>query len=570
MVPADQLENIVARLRKQGTDDATVEAKKCGRGLSHDIWETVSAFANTSGGLIICGIDEQEGFAPTEQFDIDRVRDQFVEGIGDGGSASLVVHPPRYELSRGMVDGHQVLLIEIERLPIQERPCFILARGIQGGSYKRVDDKDIRLSASELYEMQSILVPSDADGEVVPEATIEDLDGDLVTAVIEGRRQQSPRVLRGAETREQQLNRLNITNKAGAVRLAGLLATGVYPQQYFPKLVIDVAVHPGTQKSEPGAPRFLDRQICDGPLSACIEDALAAIGRNVRTISYVVGAGRHDEWEVPKEALREALANAVIHREYSPMFLGQAVSVDIYPDRIEVTNPGGLWGGKTLDNLEDGESRCRNAKLMSLMGAVPLEHDGGYVDESQGSGVSSMIREMESRSLSRPHFVAKYDSFTVIFARHGAELMRNREWIAQHAGRELDVKEETLLALLRNRGASMTVPSIRSALGWDSDDIRDACSRLTDQGLLCGDADHGFSVVQDKVRKTSGRASAEELRQAILALMVPGKTYGAKELAGTLGTSVSKVRYALPALIDAGLVSPTAGTHSRNRRYMLK
>lgn len=44
--------------------------------------------------------------------------------------------------------------------------------------------------------------------------------------------------------------------------------------------------------------------------------------------------------------LREALVNAIVHREYSPMFAGEAVSVDIYPNRIEVTNPGGLWGGK--------------------------------------------------------------------------------------------------------------------------------------------------------------------------------------------------------------------------------
>ncbi len=570
MVSAERLEEIIARLREQGTDDAAVEAKACRRGLSHDVWETVSSFANTAGGLIVCGIEEQEEFAPVAQFDIDRVRDQFVEGIGDGGSASLVAHPPRYEISRGMVDGHQVLLIEIERLPIQERPCYITARGIQGGSYKRVDDKDIRLSPAELYEMQSILVPSDADGEVVPEATCDDLDDGLIAAVIEGRKRQSPRVLRGAETREQQLNRLNITNRGGAVRLAGLLATGVYPQQFFPKLVIDVAVHPGTQKSEPGAPRFLDRQVCDGPLSVCIEDALAAIGRNVRTISYVVGAGRHDEWEVPKEALREALANAVIHREYSPMFLGQSVSVDIYPDRIEVTNPGGLWGGKTLDNLEDGESRCRNAKLMSLMGAVPLERDGGYVAESQGSGVSSMIREMESRSLGRPRFVAKYDSFKVIFARHGVALERNREWIVRHVGHGLDVREETLLSLLREHGAPMRVPDIRAALGWDSDDIRAACSRLIEQGLIQGDTEGGLEIVLEEAVEKPRRTAAAELRQAILAHMKPGETYGAQELSDALGVSVSKVRYALPMLIDAGLIRPTAGAHSRNRRYMLK
>ena len=217
MVSAKQLDAIVARLRGQGTDDGTVEAKSCGHGLSKDIWETVSSFANTAGGLIICGIDEEVEFAPVAQFDLDRVRDQFVEGVGDGGSASVVAHPPHYELSRGMVDGSQVLLIEVEELGIQEKPCYIVARGVQGGSYKRVDDKDIRLSPSELYEMQSVLVPSDADGGLVAEATVDDLDDDLVAAVIDGRRRQSPRVLKGADTREQQLIGLEVGQAHGGV-----------------------------------------------------------------------------------------------------------------------------------------------------------------------------------------------------------------------------------------------------------------------------------------------------------------------------------------------------------------
>lgn len=569
MVSPDQLDEIIERLRSQGIDDGTVEAKRCGRGLSNDVWETVSAFANTAGGLILCGIDENEGFAPVSHFDLDRVRDQFVEGIGDGGSVSVVAHAPHYEFSRGMIDGRPVLLIEVEELGIQEKPCYIIARGVQGGSYKRIDDKDVRLSASELYEMQSVLVPSDADGGLVPEATVDDLDSVLVAAVIDGRRRQSPRVLKGADTREQQLTRLNITNREGSVRLAGLLATGIYPQQYYPKLVIDVAVHPGTAKSEPGAPRFLDRQICDGSLSACIEDALAAIGRNVRTISYVIGAGRRDEWEVPEEALREALANAVIHREYAPMFLGQAVSVDIYSDRIEVTSPGGLWGGKTLDTLEDGESRCRNAKLMALMGAVPFERAAGFVAESQGSGISAMIREMESRSLGRPHFVAKHDSFTVIFARHGAALERNRTWIAQHTGVVPDRREVTMLALLRNREQPLTIPEIRAALGWDSDDIRDVCSQLEAQGLLSKNVEGGYAVVEDAPSPQRQRGTTDELREAMVAYMEAGKTYSAHELATALDTPVSRIRYALPKLLKDKKVVATAGAHSRNRRYEL-
>lgn len=574
MVATVDIAEIVERLRIQGTDDALVEVKTCARSLSKDVWETVSAFANTSGGLIICGLEESKGFAPVEKFDIDRVLTQFVTGMGDGGQPAVVANAPRYEMTRAFLDGAQVLLIEIEELGIGDKPCYIVARGIQGGSYKRVDDKDIKLSAPELYEMQSVLIPSDADGGIVAEATLDDLDEELVDAIITHRRRQSPRLLKGADTREQQMDRVNITNKVGGVRLAGLLAAGLYPQQYYPKLVIDVAVHPGREKAEPGAPRFLDRRVCDGPMAGCIEDALSVIGRNLRKASYVEGAGRRDEWEVPEEVLREALANAVIHREYSSIFLGEAVNVDVYPDRIEISNPGGLWGGKTADTIADGVSRCRNAKLMSLLSAVPLEHSEGYVAESQGSGIRTMIREMESRSLGEPKFVVKADSFKVILARHGVEIERNKEWLSAQADRELTREEQTLLMLLREHGGTMGVRDIRSALGWDSDDIREHCARFVSEGLFTAVGNDVYAVAEpasagEGRHDEAASLTTASIREGILSAMAPGREMSAQELADHLDVPVHRVRYALPKLIDEGKLVPTAGVHSRHRKYLL-
>ncbi|WP_181973342.1 ATP-binding protein [Collinsella tanakaei] len=530
MIDGKELAKVVSRLRAQRTDDAFVEVKACSRGLSADVWETVSAFANTAGGLLLLGLDENDGaFAPAQHFDINRVRDQFVTGMGDGGQPCLVAQPPRYEMSRGEVDGSSVLLVEIAELSAQQKPCYIVARGVQAGSYKRIDDKDIRLSASEMYEMQTVLVPSDADVSVVPEATLEDLDDELVDSILANRNRQSPRVLKGAATREQQLDRVNILNKQGGVRMGGLLAAGVYPQQYFPKLVIDVAVHPGTEKAQPGLPRFLDRQVCDGPIAECVEGALNAIGRNIRKASYVVGVARLEEWEIPQSVLREALVNAVVHREYSPMFAGEAVSVDIYPNRIEVTNPGGLWGGKTLETLADGSSRCRNARLMSLMGAASLRHGAGYLVESQGSGIITMLREMEEHGLDAPIFVAKSDSFKVIFKRQEMQVSAKPCEPAGASGFPQVCKE-------RNRGQTQ-----RAQMDVDvqADMEIDSCEAMRPR----------------------------ELRQQIVASMSDGETRGARELASMMGVSLPKIRYALARLVDEGELVPTAATTNRNRKY---
>lgn len=174
----------IARLKRQHSDDALVEAKACSVNLSTDVWESVSAFANTSGGALFLGVDESSNFSPTLGFDIDKIISQFVSGIGDGGEAGKLHNAPPYSIERHELEGRQVLVIEIEEIDIRLKPCYLLNRAIQNGSYKRVDDKDIRLSLTEIYEMQNALVPSDADGRVVEEARESDLEDQIVNDII--------------------------------------------------------------------------------------------------------------------------------------------------------------------------------------------------------------------------------------------------------------------------------------------------------------------------------------------------------------------------------------------------
>ncbi|WP_322354670.1 ATP-binding protein [Paratractidigestivibacter sp.] len=101
----------------------------------------------------------------------------------------------------------------------------------------------------------------------------------------------------------------------------------------------------------------------------------------------------------------------------APRYDGQAVSVDIFDDRLEILNPGGLYGTKTRENLADGASCCRNATLMKLMSLVPLPAGAGLPAEGNGSGVPMMIRECEQRGIRAPEFRPALDSFKVVLAR---------------------------------------------------------------------------------------------------------------------------------------------------------
>ena len=580
---SEQLRATVARLRAAGTDDAWVEVKRSGPKLSSDVWETVSAFANTAGGTIILGLSEVDGFVPAKVFDLQANLDAFVMGVGDGGIDNCKLeNPPRYTLERHEFEGKSLLVIDIAENEIGSKPCFIRKLGMVSGSYKRVDDKDLRLSPTELYEMQNILKPSIDDREVVPGATPDDLNDDVVDQIIAMARMLNSKAVRGTSDRASIMRRLNITDGGDGVLMAGLLVAGDYPQMFFPKLVVDVATYPDTAKSAPGKPRFIDRRICEGSLSEVMADAMAAIERNLRTYSIVDGVGRHDEQEISRDVLREAVANALVHREYNAAFTGQAVSVEIYPDRVVIKSPGGLWGGKTIDNLADGDSICRNATLMKLMRFVSLPGEVGSPAEGNGTGIELMLREMASKSLPAPEFEAGIDSFSVTLGRHGTEIAEFQSWLAHIGCAELPQIERATLLTVKRSGPK-TVRELHEQLSCDSDDVRAALVNLVQRGLLCLDKDGSYALFKGDLRSHlpgvnhAGVAVAENIvnnsdgspRQVLIELLGRHDSLSAREMSAMTGRQISNIRYHLNRLIADGVVEPTAEATSVHRRYVL-
>ena len=550
----------IARLRAQGTDDDHYEVKACAAGLGKSVWDSVSAFANTNGGTLILGLDEKTNFSPASGFDLDRVRDQFVDGIGDGGKESLLLNPPAYSMSRAELSGRPVLLIEVVENNAGTKPCAVRAKGLENGSYKRVDDKDIRLSITEIFEFRNALLPQESDRTIVMEADLDDLDPTLIDAVF--RRMANTRSLRGADSAESKLTRLSAVNKRGEVRLAGLLALGLYPQQFVPRLFIDVTVHPANEKSLPRPVRFIDRVACDGPLPEAIDRSVDVVARNLRTYSVMEGAARHDELEIPLEVLREAVANAAVHREYQELFRGQPVTIDVFPDRVVVTSPGGLWGGKTVDNIADGTSRCRNQTLMQLLQHVPFSSGYGPTVEGQGGGVLLMINRMEAHALDRPEFRIGPDQVSVTLRRHGAEVPEHRARIRQLAKRTLTHHEDAALIMTKRQG-SISSQELHEILRIDSDEARILLAQLAAEGLLRSLGDHRYGLGNGTSDR--GRSST---RANLLAALSVSDPRDINELAAELGTTPNTLRPLVRQLVHDGLVTATAPVTSRHRKYL--
>jgi len=109
-----------------------------------------------------------------------------------------------------------------------------------------------------------------------------------------------------------------------------------------------------------------------------VDEAETYIMSAMRKSSLIDGMFRRDITEYPRESLRESIANAVAHRDYSPYVRGSYIQIRMFADRLEVRSPGGLFGNVTVDNLED-EHSTRNARLMRMM-------EDMQVVENRGSG----------------------------------------------------------------------------------------------------------------------------------------------------------------------------------------
>lgn len=568
----EPLVQAIERLRAQHNDDADYEAKSCAMTLSKSVWESVSAFANTDGGTLLLGVDENKNFTVPPQFDADKTINQFVDGMGDGSKdGAKVVSPPPYSIHRDTLDGAQMVSVQVHENDAAHKPCYVKTKSVSTGSYKRQDDKDILLSPTELFEMQNVYEPSEADRTPITDADRGDLDDATVAAIIDAHR--DTKALRGAHSEMQQLERLNILDKKGHVRLAGVLIAGAYPQQFFPRLYVDVAVHPGINKSQDGEVRFLDRVQCDGRLQEMVDDAVKAVLRNLRTYSLIEGTGRRDVPEIPTTVLREAIANAVVHREYDALFRNDPVNIDIYSNRVEISSPGSLWGGKTLQNLANGVSRCRNATLMQLLQKTPLirgDNDGSAV-EGQGSGIQFMINRMKELSLAQPDFQPTFDRFRVILYRGGAELAMNQQWVRSHVGHDLPGRESSVLHTVRALGRA-SVHDIRDRLGYDSDDIRAMLATLVEAGLIRQVSTDVYEPLETPTIANTGDvptppAAALSSRQAIIDAIPTSGTISARDIAESTGKSLPTVRRILHELVDDGTITAIGKKQSRLRTY---
>jgi ATP-dependent DNA helicase RecG len=150
-----------------------------------------------------------------------------------------------------------------------------------------------------------------------------------------------------------------------------MMLFGKYPQAYMPQLCITAVVVPGTDMGDVGnsGERFIDNKRIEGTIPQMLDEAIAFVRKNTKYTTIIDENGvREDKPEYPTTAIREAILNALVHRDYSIHTQGIPIQLVIYADRLEITNPGGIYGRLTVDQLGKATPDTRNPSL-----AIALE-----------------------------------------------------------------------------------------------------------------------------------------------------------------------------------------------------
>ena len=396
--------NLAETICHMKTETQTVEVKAAHLGCPKRLYDTLSSFSNQDGGgVILFGIDEDSGFTPVGVYDLNDLQKKVTE------QCQQMTPQVRAFFTVAEYEGVPICCAEIPSMDLTERPCYYSGMGKVKGSFVRVGDADLPMTDYEIYSYESFRKHQHDDERPVERAKLSMLNSDKLQNYLLQMRIDRPGF---AQLDSAQAYEMLAITREDVPTLAAILNFGLYPQGYFPQLAITAIVVPGVEIGDltEGNTRFLDNKRIEGTLPDMLTEALSFCKRNmkVKTVFDPETAERVDRPEYPIEAIREAVLNALIHRDYSPYTEGTPIQIDFFTNRLEIHSPGGLYGRLTVEELGHGRPDLRNPAL-ATMAEFLLKTENRY------SGIPTIRREMKKAGLPAPVFQNRRNEFVVIF-----------------------------------------------------------------------------------------------------------------------------------------------------------
>ena len=368
------------------TENKNIEFKETLPSNSQKYTKTVVAFANGIGGKIIFGVsDDSREIVGIEKEKAFKVVDAITNAISDSCEPAII--PDIYLKT---IDEKTLVIVEIDAE--RQRPYYLKFLGKENGTYVRIagttrlaDEamiKELTFEGNNRCFDQAICLGL--------EITNEDISK-LCNSLKEVALRNTPNSLKSTvkDVTEKQLVSWGILiEKEGKFFPTNAYAI-LIGNEAFP-MHIQCGVFKGNNRAI-----FVDKRELSGPIYEQIEEAYQFVLRNIHLGAKIEGIYRQDVYEIPPESIRELIINAAIHRSYLDR---NNIQIAIYDDRLEVTSPGKLAMGQTMDKMKDGYSKIRNEALANAFSYMNLI-------EHWGSGIPRIINTVIESGLKEPEFI---------------------------------------------------------------------------------------------------------------------------------------------------------------------
>jgi len=368
------------------------------------LFDTLSGFSNQDdGGVIVFGLDENLNFEAVGVYDPQDLQKKVTEQCKQ---MEPVVRPL---FTICTIGNATIVSAEIPSMDADKRPVFYKGVGRIKGSYIRVGESDELMSEYEIYSYDAFRKRIRDDLRKVESAKLSFFDEDQLNRYINAVKRDRKNIA-DAVSDNDILELMGVTVE-GIPTLAGVMVFSRYPQANFPQLCITAVVVPGISMGDTGeeGERFLANQRITGPIPDMLEAAVDFVRRNGRVKTIVDDDGkRTDKPEFPTKAIREAILNALVHRDYSIHTETVPVRIVMYSDRMEIINSGGLYGNISIDSLGKVRPDTRNATLANILELMSIT-------ENRYSGIPTIRREFKKAGLPEPVFATRRGEFIVTF-----------------------------------------------------------------------------------------------------------------------------------------------------------
>lgn len=426
-------------------EDKTLEFK---RDLTspRNILKTIISFANTAGGTILIGIDnDTKAVLGLENPLVEQER--LCNLIADSISPRLV---PDVRI----INWRGQTLLAVEVFLSGSRPHYLNANRLENGTFVRVGPTNRLADQPLIREMQRTATNHSFDEEPMPAVNPEAIDFRVASGLISGLHEQN---YRNAVT----LNLLTQHQGRLVPTVGGMLLFGTLRERYFPDAWIQCGRFGGTNKSV-----IKDQLDVHDHLPVALEKAFEFIKKHGSQVSIFGELKRKDVWNFPLVAIREALVNAIVHADYSQT--GAPIRVAIFDDRIEIENQGLLAPGLTLDDVRGGVSKLRNRVIGRIFKELNLI-------EQWGSGFQRMVESCREMNLPEPVIeeVAMRFRVTINLRRIFTKKL-------------LDEKEEMIMIIILENEAKggISTKEISMKVGISDRAVRDRLARMIKAGRI--------------------------------------------------------------------------------------